>query len=270
MNFNNERMQELMLIIDDNLRTLNIRFRQALFISLIAAIPLFFLLKFSFYQLSIKNYTPPEVTRPGGEVAALSVVDSKIFTLDSESYSGYVKIKNINLDRGVAELRYEASFKTLGGSMATAVSGKTFILPASEKILVFSRFTSDKKPDLIEFNFLGDTRFVYKPQLPNIDIEKQRVQFESGEEFAVLGAIRNTSAFTVSQVYVPVLLYDNKQNVVGVNSTLLNEVKSQEVRSFRFVWPRKVEGVVRAEINPEVNIFDKKLLSTEVEEVELR
>lgn len=269
-NFNNERMQELLLVVDDNMSTLNHRFRIALVACLIAVIPLFFILKFSFYFLSIKDYQGPTVTKPGGEVAALSVVDKKIFALDDQTYSGYVKIKNINLDRGVAELAYTAEFKTFGGTTLASVSGKTFILPASEKILVFSRFNSDKKPDVIEFSLAPQPHFIYKPQLPNINVEIQRTQFEGGSEFAVNAAVRNASAFTLKQIYLPILLYDKDHNIVGVNSTIVNQVKSSEVRGFRFVWPKKIAGAIRAEINPEVNIFDKGLLTTQLEEVELR
>ncbi|MBI4049259.1 MAG: hypothetical protein HY395_00355 [Candidatus Doudnabacteria bacterium] len=269
-NSDNQRLQELLLIVDDNLATLSRWWRWALIACLIAALPLFFVLKFSFYQLNIRGYSPPAVTRPGGEVIPLSVVDKRIFTLDEGLYSGYVRIKNINLDRGVPELPYQAVFKTLGGSRVTAVSGKTFILPASEKILVFSRFDSAQKPEVLEFELLESPRFAYKGQLSNINLETQRIEFERGAEFALTGAVRNTSPFTLRQIYLPVLLFDKDNNIVAVNSTTMNHVQSSEVRAFRVIWPKPISGAVRAEINPEVNIFDRDLLSTQLEEIETR
>jgi len=60
-----------------------------------------------------------------------------------------------------------------------------------------------------------------------------------------------------------VVLYDSANKIVGVNVTNINDVKSLENRSFRVVWPIRVEGAVRAEVRPEINVFDRKLLSTE-------
>lgn len=265
----NERVQEWLLMASDRVSTLNKRWWYALGISLIAVLPLFFILKYSLATLFIRSYDPPVVNTDRPLPVPLTILDRMIFDLGGSTYSGLVRIKNINLDRGVPELSYAVSYKTAGASIVSKISGKTFVLPASEKILVFSRFTSEQKPELVEFTY-NDPKFLYKPQLPAANLEVQRVQLESQNgEFVVVASIKNLSPFTLKQIYLPVVLYNRSNKIVGVNSTVVNLVKSQELRTFRFVWPSEVKGVVRAEINPEVNIFDPGLLITETGSIEL-
>ena len=75
--------------------------------------------------------------------------------------------------------------------------------------------------------------------------------------------MKNFSAFTIRQINLPVVVYDNKNNIVAVNFTYLNDVKSGETRTFQYTWPAAIAGAVRAEVMPEVNIFDRNVLGTE-------
>lgn len=261
--FNNDRFEELALMAQDRLSTLDQRWWKALGLVVLASIPLFFIFKYSFSAVFIKNYQPPVVMTERPEPEPLQVIDRMTLNLNAGSYAGFIRIRNINLERGVPELLYNIKFKTLGGTLVAEVSGKTFVLPASEKILAFPKFTSDKKPELVEFNF-SEPKFLYKPQLPNANLEVERIQIErENDNLYVNAGVKNLSAFTIKQIYLPVLLYDNVNKIVGVNSTVVNEVTSSEVRTFRFVWPNNIPQAVRAEINPEINIFEKGIFTTE-------
>ncbi|HYF97565.1 MAG TPA: FxLYD domain-containing protein, partial [Coxiellaceae bacterium] len=70
-------------------------------------------------------------------------------------------------------------------------------------------------------------------------------------------------AFTISQIQLPVVLYNRDGKIIGVNFTSINDVKSSESRSFQVIWPIRIEGAVRAEVLPEVNTFDNKIYRTE-------
>lgn len=266
---NNDRIDELLLMANDRLTALNKRWWQALVLAVILSVPLFFIFKYSFSALFIRNYQPPTVMTERPLPQPLTVIDRLVFDLGDSNYAGLVRIKNINLERGVPELAYSVKFKTIGGTVLTEIAGKTFVLPASEKILAFPKFTSEKKPELIEFSFI-EPKFLYKPQIPAVSLEAQRILIErTSSGFYVNAGVKNLSPFTISQVYLPVLLYDNASKIVGVNSTVINSVRSSEIRTFRFVWSKDVPEAVRAEINPEINIFDKGIFSAEAGKVEL-
>lgn len=258
-----DRLQEFSLIVNDTLRQTNKKFWYALLIAVIVSIPAYFVFKTVFYHLAVNNYQPLEVVDHSPELEQLVVMETKILPLGGNSYSGFVRVKNLNLDWGVPEQNYVAEFKTLGGSVITKVEGETFILPSSEKLIVFSKFTSETVPANIDFK-LTESRFLVKPQMPLISMDVSRVEIKNTPgEYLVSAVLKNSSAFTLRQIHLPVVLFDRQNQIVGVNFTTINEVKSQETRSFQFFWPQSVEGAVRAEVRPEINIFDRQVLGTE-------
>lgn len=258
----NDRLQEMGLVAGDVITSVSSRWWYALGIGIISILPAYFLFKFLFVQSLTAAHNPPEIIYTAAIKQPLEVVEQKVFSLGGNSYSGYAKIRNLNLEWGVANQGYSAEFKTLGGTLVTKVSGSTFILPSSEKLIVFARFTAEEKPDSISL-VLDESRFIRKPDLA-LTIELERVNLSMvGGETTVSAGIRNFSAFTINQINLPVALYDNQNRVVGVNTTYVSVVKSGETRTFRYTWPGSVPGAVRAEITPELNVFDRNLLSTD-------
>lgn len=260
---NNQQLEEFFLIMYDRLSLVNKRWWYTLVLTVLLVLPIYLVLSQTFFIILFDNYKGPEIIYQPIKVEPLEIIEKKVFKLQSNSYSGFVRIKNLNLDRGVSEQAYTTEFKSIGGTVINKVSGKTFILPGSEKILVFNRFTTDNEPSELSFT-LEKSHFIAKPSFPIISLEVQRVEFKGKEgEFVVSALIRNSSAFTLKGVNLPVILYNNSNQVLGVNSTTVNDVKSLESRSFQYFWPNKILGVVRAEIVPEINIFEKGILISE-------
>lgn len=261
---NNQRVQELLLFLGDRLSKFNRKTAYWAGGGLVGLIVLFFALRMLFFNLFFGDYQPPAITYQPVQKVELIVVDQGIFKLTKGSYTGFVRIRNSNLDFGVASQDYEARFETLGGTVASEIWGKTFVLPASIKTIVFSRFSSDQEISKLNFQ-LKPSKFVHKPDsLPPIELEIGRVQIvQNGGEFRVLGVVKNLTAFTISEVYVPALLYNSQNQIVGANLTSINDVGSYESRSFQLFWPNPVLGVARAEISPEANIFERGILKGE-------
>ncbi|MBI2607270.1 MAG: hypothetical protein HYW51_00350 [Candidatus Doudnabacteria bacterium] len=259
---NNDRLQEFFFLLGNRIGGTHKKWGYALIAAVVLSIPLFFIFRFGFYQAFYSSYQGPEIIYQPVQVEPLQVVDRKIFRLNGNIYSGFVKLRNINLERGVPEQKFVAEFKTTGGTMVSKVEGRTFVLPAQEKLIVFSRFASEREPTEIEFTLL-DSRFVYEPELPPLKVEIQRVQIQNlDSEFAVSAVIKNLTPFIISQVYLPVVLYNSSNEIIGVNLTNINDLESLESRSFRVVWPNLVAGVVRAEVRAEINIFDRGIIYT--------
>lgn len=254
----NERIQEIFLVIGDKVSPVKKIWWYALVVVLIALIPVYYLVKFEFVQLLLKDYRAPQLIQSAAPREPLQVIDKKIFLLTENAYAGYVKIKNINLEWGAASQEYTAEFKTLGGTSITKVNGSTYILPASEKLIVFSRFSSQDKPDVMDVT-LAQTAFTHKPDAA-FSYELERVSVQNNPEGLIVAAgIKNLTAFTVKQIDLPVAVYNNNNEIVGVNFTSINDVLSGDTRTFTYSWPGDVAGAVRAEINPEINIFDRNI-----------
>lgn len=259
----NERIQEWLIIINDNIRLSKKFWFYILAGLLVLAVPLFFLLKSTFYKLTFQNYTGPQVNRPIAEIVPLQVIEKKFLKLANNTYSGFIRVKNLNLDWGVPEQEYTAVLKTLGGTEVSRIARKTFILPASEKLIVFSRFNTESEPQVIDLA-LTESKFLLKPQMSPITLEVSRVEINSGSsELIVSAVVKNASPFTIKQVDLPVALFNRNNEIIGVNFTSISDLHSLETRSFQFFWPKIIPNVVRAEIKPEFNIFDKSIFSSE-------
>lgn len=257
-----DKFQEVVLLITDAVAGLNKKLLYILLGIVIAAVPLFFILRPIWFNLIFSGYIPPEIVYQLEVKQPLQVIDKKIFKLADNTYSGYVRVRNINLDWGVPVQPYLAEFKTFGGTLVTKVEASTFVPPAGDKVIVFSRFTADKQPDEINF-LLAESKFNRKPISPQVILNIQRSQFSSvGGELRLSSTVNNTTAFGVKKIGLPAVLYNNKNEVVGVNYTVVNDVRSGETRSFEYFWPTYF-SVIRVEILPEVDIFDRNLLITE-------
>lgn len=95
---NNDRIDELLLMANDRVTALDKRWWQALGLAVVLSIPLFFISKYSFSALFIRNYQPPVVVTQRPLPEPLAIVDRLVFDLGRGSYAGFVRIKNINLE----------------------------------------------------------------------------------------------------------------------------------------------------------------------------
>jgi hypothetical protein len=258
----NDRMGEWLLIVGDSFRSTGRRWFYALAVILVISFPAFFLVKFMFEQALIGTVNPITINYQETTKLPLEITERKIFNLGNGTYSGYARIKNSNSEWGVSNQAYSAQFKTLGGTDVMSINNTTFILPFSEKIVFFPRFSSPNEPKTLDIA-LHNTQFVRPTALPNIDLEIQRKSLDSQvDQTEVNAVIVNRSPFKLSRVDLPVLLLDSKNQVVGVNYTNINDLASSESRSFQYVWYNRINNVSRIEIIPQINIYDRNIFVT--------
>ena len=247
------------MVISDRLQGVGKVWWYALAVVLVGCIPLYFVMKASFAATLATSHHYPAYIYQEETKQPLTVTEKKIFNLGDGYYGGYIKVKNVNLEWGVVNQAYSITFRTTGGTEVTSLNNaSTFILPASEKIIVFSRFKADRAPTDMEVS-LADSVFTHKPAVvqPNLQIQRTSLELVNGQ-LKVTAAVKNNTPFTIRQINLPILVYDNNGKIVGVNFTSINDVAYQETRSFQFLWPNN-PGAVRAEILPEVNIFEKDI-----------
>ncbi len=251
----NDRLQEMALVASENVARVGKNWWYALAIAIVAVVPAYYLFKFGFVSLLMKSYSQPAIIYTEAKKEPLQVMESKIIPLSNGTYSSYIRIRNINLEWGAKTQHYTAEYKTLGGTVVKKIEGTIFVLPAKEKIIVFRSFSSDEKPDKIEVT-LDETHFIHKPEIDfNPELERTTLLNPPGG-MSVYAGIKNNTAFTLKEIILPVLVYNNQNQIVAVNYTTINDVRSGETRTFQYSWPSGVTGAVRAEIYPEINIFD--------------
>lgn len=256
----NERTEETLLIIGDTYRRLDKRVLFGVVGAFVLALPVYFASSYFFTYLLSSAIVPLEVVESVNNQTPLEVIDTKIFSYGNGTYSGFIRIKNTNLDWGVPGQSYSANFKSVGNTSVMAMRGTTYIQSASEKIIVLTRFSSPDVPTQLEFS-LDQTNFVRRPNPINLNLDVQRRDnnFNTATP-SVNAVIVNRSPFIIDKVDLTVILFDNSNNIVGANYTNINELKSFETRSFQFGWFGTIKNVARYEIIPEVNLYDRNAL----------
>jgi len=255
----NQQTEEILLVVGDSLRQINRRWWIALAAVVVLALPVFYLLKFSLASIFIAAQPVIQVEEVPATRAPLEIVETKIFDLGGGNYSGYARVKNINLEWGVPALNYAAEFSDGAGASLLRVPGTTYVLPASEKLIVLPRFTSASRPSRLTLA-LDEPRFRLKPAENAIPLEVQRRSTDTANGTTILYAVLvNKSPFTISKIDLPVVAYDSAGQVAAVNYTNIDDVLPQETRSFQYVWPGRLDSSYRIEISPEVNYFDSNI-----------
>jgi hypothetical protein len=251
----NERIQEIVLLIGDKVAQVGKKTWITLGLTLVLFVPAYYVFKFGFVALMMQSYKSPAIVYTEVVHAPIQVLEKKIFALPNNTYSGYVKLRNTEIEWGVNAQTYTVEFKTFGGTSLAKATRSTYLLPAKDKIIVLPRFSPGSKPDEIVFT-LGETHYTHKPQIDfTLDLERKSLMNPSSG-LVISAGVKNNTAFTLKRVDLPVLVYDNQNQVIAVNFTYINDVLSGETRTFQYLWPASVPGAVNAEILPEINVFD--------------
>ena len=255
----NERLDEWFLIVGDWIReTPKIWFYAAAAV-VILAIPTYMFVNLIFEQMLINSQAILKVNYQEVAKQPLEVIDKKIFSLGNDTYSGYIRLKNSNTEWGSPDQRYFVNFKSATGASVMSTPGATFVLPSSEKVVVFPRFSSDSPPTQIDFT-LNESAFIRAPSLPTLNLVIERRSLDTQvNETRVNAVIVNDTPFKISRVDLPVLLFDSNNQVIGANYTNINDLSSSESRSFQYIWYNRINNVARIEIIPELNIFNRDI-----------
>ncbi|MGE5298182.1 MAG: FxLYD domain-containing protein [Acidobacteriaceae bacterium] len=258
----NEKVQDVFLIIGDAWQGKNRKWLYAFLLLLVMSVPIYFVVKTTFFNISAVRYSPPKIYTLA-ERDPLEILEKNIIQIKDGDYTGFVKLKNPNVDWGVPELSYHFEVTDNTGKFLASSSGKSFILPDSEKYLIVPRFQANGIPAEINFTF-NKPAFVLKSQeFPFVGLDIQRKQAEiQGNNTVVYGVIKNSSAFTLSQVDIFSLIYDDSSKIIGLTYTNINDLATGDIRSFQTIWPEKITGSIHVEVLPEINVFAPDIIRT--------
>ncbi len=259
----NPRAEEFMLMLGESLRSTSKLWYYGFLALLVAAFPLYMAANLGFELILVSGIKVLPVNNNVISKVPLQITDKKIFDLGDGTYTGYMRIKNSNPEWGVPMQAYTVDFLSITNEKAFSFSSVAYVLPSSEKLVVFRRFTPEQKPTQVEIK-LKDSQFLHATSVAPIDLEIQRkATYLAVNQTNISAVVVNHSPFKLNKVDLPVLLYNSSNQIIGVNYTNLNDLASSETRSFQYIWYSRINDISRVEIVPEVNTFDKDLFVTD-------
>ncbi|EKE16092.1 MAG: hypothetical protein ACD_11C00031G0004 [uncultured bacterium] len=181
----------------------------------------------------------------------------------NNTYDILIKINNPNNNVGSSAFLYEAVLKNETGNVLIAKNGENFILPAETKYILISGLSvkEGEVPKTVDFNISNIKWEKFSEyQKPRLEIYNKRYsEISDGTGVEAYGILKNQSQFDFNSIKIDVVLRDESNKLVALNSTQINTIRSGEERDFKLTWPYKMSSEIKnMEVEAQVNVYDEQ------------
>ena len=223
--------------------------------------------------LIVINLFPPnlEIFEDKGLIQQpIQIVKSGKIDLGNNKSDFWAEIKNPNDEYGVSKLEYSFILKKSNGEEFRE-NGETFILPGDEKryVLLFE-MSSDYELQRFEINQDLEWTSLSKFVLPELVTRNTEIGYSSkaGNAFTVFSTLTNASTVNLKNIEVIAILKDDKDEIIGVNKTLIRDVLTLESRDFEMTWDNEVSGssIFNTKIYAQSNVLSNDSLLIELQQ----
>lgn len=262
----NLAVSEKILEIAESLQQVPKYFFIILAMTVVLMVPGVVVLRAVFFNLLFASYTPPPIVYTAPQPKALEVADKKIFPAGQDSFYAYARVANANADLGVRTLKYKFTISDNSGAELGSYEGVSFVLPGQERLLFMPAQKVSRQPVAVavalspeRWSKIGDIRTL------NFTYEQSQFGKDTSGHFYASAVMRNDNPYIIPEVEMGIILYNSKREVVGANSTVLNQILLDENRFFRVLWPQGVayNDVANVEYKATVNQLRKGSLLTD-------
>ncbi len=175
-------------------------------------------------------------------------------------YDVVASVMNPNTVYGSGKIGYELVLRNAAGAELARLPGTFYIMPAETKFVVrTSLIVSD---DVVQADLLvkeAEWQKVSTADVP-VDFPLRRESYTEPHQVGVIsqleGVVFNDSDFDFNVVEVAVVLLDNADAIIGVNTTELLTVLSRTERYVKVTWPTPLAGkFAKARVQAGANVF---------------
>lgn len=194
----------------------------------------------------------------------VSILWSRAFKVVEGRYNAVAYIENHNENQAVGRIRYRFRFADENNIYIGKRDGETSI-PPSGKFAVFEPAIDlgNSIPVYTTFEFTEVPVWVQvtPDKVNQLKIFVSDIRLEGEDTDPRLSAtIKNNSLFTIPDVNVVAILYDELGNAVSTSQTYFQKLAGEEVQNVNFTWPEPFSAkVVTKEIIPVFNVFSAQL-----------
>lgn len=198
------------------------------------------------------------------QVDPVSIIWARAFRVVPGRYNAVVYLENHNRNIAVNKINYKFRFADANNVYIGKREGSTFI-PPSGKFVIFEPAVDigNSIPVYTNFEFTQTPQWVtvLQEKINQLQILISNIVLVNEDTSPRLSAtLKNNSFFSIPEMEVIAILYDENHNAVSVSSTFLESLSGEEVREINFTWPEPFNSkIVSKEIIPLYNIFSVKL-----------
>jgi hypothetical protein len=222
--------------------------------------------------LIVINLFPPTimVIEDKPLIQPLQVIKSGKIDLGNGRADFWVELSNPNDDYGVSKLEYNFILSNSDASESIR-GGDTFILPGDKKRYILLLNISSEY-ELQNFEIKQDPVWskLSKSSLPELVTRNISLGISNkvGNAFTVFGILTNASPVNLKNVQIISIITDDSSNIIGVNQTLIRDVKTTESRDFEMIWQEEFKNATKdnTKIYAQSNVLSDRELLIELQQ----
>lgn len=193
------------------------------------------------------------------EVDPVSILWSRAFRVIPGRYNAVAYLENQNRNAVISKINYRFRFADGNNVYIGKREGSTYVPPSGRfaifepgidignSIPVYTTFEFTQVPEWIQ---------VSQEKINELKVLVSSINLINEDTSPALSAvIKNNSFFTIREVDVVAILYDENGNAVSASRTYLDELVPEAVKDIHFTWPEPLPSkIVEKEIIPMYNI----------------
>ncbi len=198
------------------------------------------------------------------QVDEVSILWARSFRVVPGRYNAVAYLENHNKNTAIDKISYRFRFADANNVYIGKREGTTFV-PTAGKFAIFESGIDigNSIPVYTTFEFTQTPQWTTIPQekINQLQVSVSNISLTSEDTSPELSAtIKNVSFFSIPEMNVIAILYDENRNAVSASSTYLENMTGGESRDINFTWPEPFSGkIITKEIIPLYNIFLVKL-----------
>jgi len=189
-----------------------------------------------------------------GEALSPIVRWSESFPVAGSVWNAGAYVENPNISSEATRASYTFSLYGEKNQLIASVNGETFI-PAAKKFLVFhpSIDTSGKVVKRTEFEFSPNIVWSTTSGVDrDLVVTHGAIERETTSPL-LSGTIENRDVVDSGRVEISAIIYDGRQNAIGISRTYVDNLSPRQKQVFGFTWPERFKQTqVSCEISSDI------------------
>ncbi|MFO7807426.1 MAG: hypothetical protein R6V40_03330 [Candidatus Moraniibacteriota bacterium] len=197
-------------------------------------------------------------------IKEIEVIDQEWANITGNKFDVAIEVKNKNSSLGAESFEYRAEFLSEGEVIKTSDWHQSFILPEDDKYVLIQNVSLPKGPDEINVK-IKDIQWqefsdYATPKLPVVGNRFEGSSEDNYDLSRVVGTVLNESNVDFENIKVKALLRSESDELVAVNSQVINTVRAGERRDFKMVFSSDyyLSKVSDLDIETETNVFNSE------------
>ncbi len=194
------------------------------------------------------------------QVSPMTVLWARSFEVVPGRYNAVAYVQNQNKNSAIFKIHYKFRFSDKDNVYIGAREGDTFI-PAGGNFAIFEPAinTGNSIPVFTNFEFTETPQWIQVPEnrIRELQISVGDMVLQNADTNPIMTTtLKNNSLFSIPEIKVVAILYDEMGNAVNASSTYLDYISGGSTVPVSFTWPLPFAGkIVTKEIIPMFNIF---------------